>query len=895
MPTYWTGLQPQPPEFNHTGYFSVTLSNGDIYILAGETATVNADAHRHGYLWRSTDDGDNWSRQSSTYFQSHAGATTVYMGLTMVTDGTDIWVLGSGPSDFYAGKWDVSSGAWSGTCQTYDPSDHYSTYAYQNSAVYDDSTHIAFLARADYKSMGSTYYRGAVYNFNPTTHAWDTGAPAICGEESQTVYISNIAMDANGDYHMLSWENPTWNHYKISGGTATGGEEVTGIKFQERVSIWAYDVDGTATLFATGLNTTREFIVTSTTGTTWGDFHYTSWDESGIWMDERGNMSAVLIDDDDTVYLCAVVPIYLSADSSYRYRVYQSSKTISGSWTEQGVVTTGEETADRWDNSENVSIWMLDSSTGTWAFIQAMFYANSTTNDGMVFDIAEAPDGYTKTHKTDAYLVLEGVVGNYYMPSTVTSSTPTMNYKWNAAMVTWGVKADDPKTLVGHAWTSANPDGENYERSTPTESFTFASNIVDYDWALYGTVVAIQLDDGSVHVGMHSMRSEARESTGSYYYWNEWTRDQERYTNATHLKPRLVASAPSTLPANWGVRIAPGASINGFYIDRNDYWVLFTGEPVGGVEKVYWADSLHHRSDDVWGGVAASVNPSPIDGMYHSPPQMVNPLNTTDDERPVGFVMHSGSFSTLGGSSALWTQEGASTTKVWQAHHARKPQPMWTDATSGSFTVKFPHTGAATESSSIAYNASAATVETALESMTEIEAATVTGSGIRSDPWLITTNTVYSGVGLPLYPNYFYEGTTNTLNGELVFGVFSPHELFEVKHGSIPKLNSYEMGDGHGTTGPRRYQNYKMLYAQTNGKVGIKINSKGKDRSSWSDYAVDASTTTVHLHNDVVQATLAVREMQVDTSVFKGYGWDMLLYVDDTTRDIKGAARSWEL
>jgi hypothetical protein len=66
-------------------------------------------------------------------------------------------------------------------------------------------------------------------------------------------------------------------------------------------------------------------------------------------------------------------------------------------------------------------------------------------------------------------------------------------------------------------------------------------------------------------------------------------------------------------------------------------------------------------------------------------------------------------------------------------------QKVSTDATGGTFTLTFDD-GEATPPSTnaIAYNATAATVETELEALSNIADVTVTGTGTSSDPWVIT-------------------------------------------------------------------------------------------------------------------------------------------------------------
>ena len=60
-------------------------------------------------------------------------------------------------------------------------------------------------------------------------------------------------------------------------------------------------------------------------------------------------------------------------------------------------------------------------------------------------------------------------------------------------------------------------------------------------------------------------------------------------------------------------------------------------------------------------------------------------------------------------------------------------QEVFNGASSGTFTLTYSDV----VSAAIAYNASAATVETAIEGLSNVTAATVTGSGTSSTPWVI--------------------------------------------------------------------------------------------------------------------------------------------------------------
>ena len=61
---------------------------------------------------------------------------------------------------------------------------------------------------------------------------------------------------------------------------------------------------------------------------------------------------------------------------------------------------------------------------------------------------------------------------------------------------------------------------------------------------------------------------------------------------------------------------------------------------------------------------------------------------------------------------------------------------LWKSATGGTFTLSLTVNGQVVTTGPIAYNASAAGVQTALDNLAGVQAA-VTGSGTQADPWLI--------------------------------------------------------------------------------------------------------------------------------------------------------------
>ncbi len=91
----------------------------------------------------------------------------------------------------------------------------------------------------------------------------------------------------------------------------------------------------------------------------------------------------------------------------------------------------------------------------------------------------------------------------------------------------------------------------------------------------------------------------------------------------------------------------------------------------------------------------------------------------------VAQIITQDSFASSGSSFANTTTEGNATNEV---------QKLYNAAIAGSFTITFVDQ----TTGSLAYNASASTVATALENLNNITDVTVTGRGDQNDPWIIT-------------------------------------------------------------------------------------------------------------------------------------------------------------
>ena len=99
-----------------------------------------------------------------------------------------------------------------------------------------------------------------------------------------------------------------------------------------------------------------------------------------------------------------------------------------------------------------------------------------------------------------------------------------------------------------------------------------------------------------------------------------------------------------------------------------------------------------------------------------------------------------GSDQTTTDTSNSWTAEdGTGTGDGWHLTIAATDfttddvQEVYNDATGGTFTLTYD----SQETVAIAYDASASTVETDIESLSNVTAATVTGTGLEATPWVI--------------------------------------------------------------------------------------------------------------------------------------------------------------
>ena len=109
---------------------------------------------------------------------------------------------------------------------------------------------------------------------------------------------------------------------------------------------------------------------------------------------------------------------------------------------------------------------------------------------------------------------------------------------------------------------------------------------------------------------------------------------------------------------------------------------------------------------------------------------------------PITFpaVTLDGTDQTVNGSTSAWRADATGESGGWNVTVAStdldggEVQEVSNNATGGTFTLTFDGQTTA----AINYNASAASVESALEALSNIADVSVTGSGASSDPWVVT-------------------------------------------------------------------------------------------------------------------------------------------------------------
>jgi len=517
----------------------------------------------------------------------------------------------------------------------------------------------------------------------------------------------------------------------------------------------------------------------------------------------------------------------------------------------------------------------------------------------------------TVSHTTDLYTLPGGTVAGITLPGAA-NPAGVMVDSFKSFVANWAVAADDGKKLVCRVWSNADPEAADYVYATYSPSWTFDTAIASYDIdEIYG-YMAVQLINGEVYGGRYVLGASDTTHNeiidGAYWayvvYMNKWGRDQttgDTNRDGLSLQMRKMLNAPASLPSVWGVRV----NVMGY--NDTDYStkkyassanILVNYESVDGVDKACHTWAVYDEDQvGVWGD-KASDGQTPYSlgthDMFNTPAQHLDPSNTTYDERIVGIVygmVHQTRY-------VLWTREETSNTYLMgQTIEPLSTQEIWTTASGGTFTLKYPHDVYNTESAAIAHNANAATVQSAITGMSAITTATVVGAGTKSDPWVVTMGTVYNGV-TPITYNSFYIGTDSLTGGSVYLTTADdPYLICEVKHQTTPRLmgTRNQLGFNLPTTpGEAEGIDPMLLLTDTDGKLSIMETVYGR-HDVWQYVDRSISSGNVASHNGTTQAILwnrqyETKEAEISTT-YGDYGSALnhllVLYVDDSTKDIK--------
>lgn len=874
----------------------VQVISGDLYMLA-PTAQSAYTSDQQGWVWKSTDDGANWTRLNATSLTSYLGLSQ-HLSSTMIVDGTDlIFVVWHGSNSLmYAAKFSITTDTWTGNSSTsITTSGAYTSYVALDSAT-DGTTMYVNHPFATEKIMGTAYGRAAWRPLTISTLSWGSDTKWEDTGVSSDQTSGPIVVDAAGDVHTVICDKvasgETWEHFEDTG-TIQGPHSISGIYSSYNVPpvLSIETIASTETLILISWTVANSYAMTVWTSTNNG----VTWTEEATLDDYTGpndpvdhRAATVLKDSSDMLYLT-----WATSKTGGGYIIWEWTRTSGGTWSTPSEILTQfafnpvyPANAAWSDEPNGLYFYCVDASqvSGSESMLWGTALGGALT--------------LQKIHTTDMKVSLPGAVAGIFMPSGANpGSITSVNY---SAPTTWAVSEDDPKTLIGRQWVSTNPDGEGYNYSSyGAASFTFSADIAAFDVQHTLEFMVIQLVNGEIYAGSYDYNKASYPTSGVYQY-NDWRIDQGRYTNGPHMKPRKIADAPAVLPDYWGVRIAQRGVRNW----GDGLIVISNYEKVAGVNKVVWHwPCMDEDYPEVWGDGDAVNNPLTIGthGIYHTLPQFVDPANTTYHERVVGvFDAEVSSYGAdTGDSQFMWTREEASNTYVYaQNIPATAVQQIWTTATAGGFTLNFPSDTYNAESGTIDYNDSAATVQTTINAMSAIDSVTVTGSGTKTDPWEITISTV-NGSGGAISPdpfNRFYEGTTNTLSGggPYITEAVDPIKIVEVKHQTVPRFVYGSIGDLIASE-----TNVHLFMTDTDGKLSVMRPVYESTNDRWDAWQFVggrsiSSGNVAHL-NGVTQAigwrSGTGLETAEDASTYDDYRatalYQLILYIDDTTKDIK--------
>lgn len=886
-------------------------TSGDYYvIIQSQDSTWDIEC------WRSTDDGDTYSEQDASNAptpggtsqnQYGNGATGVYVSGTRRIY-VFYWVMTSSTqSTLRATYFNCSTNAWhtstwDGATGCYAPGN---TYNHGIDAEYKSSTEIGVYYMGPQESVkGTSYERMNFQTFNPNTNAWGGSAVEIPTNVSYDAYGGGMTYDDSGDVictcHYYESSGSQMHIFKIASGSYTDhGQSGNVNPFSNQYAHPSSVYSGLSTEeFAIPYGspqTTDALLYDNSTSPTTTPWTSTSVDSDDDWVDAAGEGASVC-------YVGTKRYLFAYKQGTTNLEVHCWTKDGTGSWTEVGMIW--EHSADRTPQTLRVNHLKTDTNEFFGFVLDPLLGYDETT--AVIWEEGGAITR-TKTASVDAKLVPPGgVLPNIQMPEVVLTDIFHANKGLGSTEGAYviAVAKDNNKELVMLKSTNGGKDGNWTEHDS---MHTFANEIkslhVNNEGGKDGgqfAAVTVQLSNGDVYWGLYSYAHDPADSN--------WRTDAHQWLNGPALTPRLVAS-PGT-PDEFG------AASCGDYYDSNNMDLkcfVFFHQKVSTKNKIMWCASLH----DEYHGEYNSVG-----GGYYTEPQRLDP-DSTDDEY-LGIATKGNEVDTDDSGTrsnyvtwqahVLYTREGASTTKlIYRRVWPSTLFEMYTDATGGTFDLTWnDHTDGVNNIQTITninYNSSAATIKSKLESATGVTTVNVTGTGTKSDPWIVNF-TSYSGTIQPSTPYthapnhcvaHFEPDSTNLTSGTAYVAVpTSETDMGTVKHqsrirGQLSQSNpeggwyganyrdywthigtdskpilietldyndDYDWADNWAPTIVRTGIGTKTIKQDSNGypMVGLlHVIDKGYKNSDltehWAIMLVDASTDDVHILHRVVRDT----------------------------------------
>jgi hypothetical protein len=758
----------------------VVADSGNWYLLRLTTG--------HWEMAKSTDGGESWTEQDSANRPvsadwlngSSSGATAIRQGTVVFDSGTDRiycfnYILITTTVELQVGVtyFDTSTDTWSGSVVSqgtnYDRDAQVSHLGLATVQASSTAIYVHHIGATE-KIMGTDYGRTRVSTFNPSTNSW-TGTPQNLNHGLQVDSGPGPIAIYNGTPYAIEARSAGLFLWSNVASSPTNQGSVGDTSTWSTVNVSPY------TLYAAEINSTWEMGFQE-----WGENNPVNHDWQ--WStNPNSTWNEVLIQTTpDNLWGRDGHPIIIDGDVRYFFYIRRHD---SGTAWYIGVVTknaggsfTSEEVlADDLDGGGNfLYATLVSPDTGADDAVFALTYS-----DGVPVELktlfwdrgGTGQSGLTREHTTDAVTVVPGAITGLAFPN-IMHGHVVFGFATTIPPTVVGVNPSNHSQMVFFSNWSRGMDDDAWVQ---IDSRSFADDIMSMSVSTGAvTAIACQLANGDVYVGAYTASSNT---------WGDapprWWRDTQTFINGPIFTPRLVAQPGDPGEGNYGA-IAVWRAVSG-----DKMWVFYHG-PDGGKTRIFWSAAKQDALDGEFNS---------LDGGYFSPPQPLDPTNSDDQflalaDHRVAATDSSGSYSSWVGYPrpyVLYTREGASQTNlVARVGWSTSLFEMWTDASSGNFQLRWPdhYNGSNTweTSGNIAYNASAATVEAAFESFTQVTAATVTGSGTQNDPWIVSIDDYQGFTGYHPQPINLFEPLQGTLSGGAVYvGVPTQEiDLGVVKH-----------------------------------------------------------------------------------------------------------------